>query len=340
MLRTKITELGKLTLLDDGGLVCSVILQVGPRHPPPLDAFARAASLYWASTDPTELSVGDMVVHSEHGVARYMGRKSINHGNGEKEEYLLLEYAHGNRFYVPPNRSYLVQKLRGADCQVSTLRDKGLSSGKWPQSYCAEVLPNAYGWPGIGTFPEFPQEPMPRPGNQAPSSPPFSEALAEWRRACATYLKTLHENESYRQAAQEYFERQSREPQPLLVWWAYRAIVLRVEPTESANAHNRDEHLLSIKQYVLHRERSIEKVRREVEALESCENLEDATREPIPEHVRLFVWRRDKGQCVRCGSKERLEFDHIIPVVAGGSNTERNIQLLCESCNRSKSATV
>jgi|SRR6266851_805264 len=46
MLRTKITELGKLNLLDDGGLVCSVTLQVGPRQPPPLDSSARAASLY------------------------------------------------------------------------------------------------------------------------------------------------------------------------------------------------------------------------------------------------------------------------------------------------------
>ena len=81
-------------------------------------------------------------------------------------------------------------------------------------------------------------------------------------------------------------------------------------------------------------------MRREVEALENCGSLEGAVREPIPEHVRLFVWRRDKGQCVRCGSRERLEFDHIIPVVAGGGSTERNIQLLCESCNRSKSATV
>src|SRR5713101_8557469 len=58
------------------------------------------------------------------------------------------------------------------------------------------------------------------------------------------------------------------------------------------------------------------------------------------EDVRLFVWQRDRGQCVKCGSKQRLEFDHIIPVAAGGSNTERNIQLLCESCNRAKGSTI
>jgi 5-methylcytosine-specific restriction endonuclease McrA len=97
---------------------------------------------------------------------------------------------------------------------------------------------------------------------------------------------------------------------------------------------------LLIKHYVLRRERDYEKVRREVEALENMERLEGIPREPIAEAVRLFVWQRDSGKCVKCGSRERLEFDHIIPVTAGGSNTERNVQLLCESCNRSKGATV
>jgi len=44
--------------------------------------------------------------------------------------------------------------------------------------------------------------------------------------------------------------------------------------------------------------------------------------------------------CVECGSQERLEYDHIIPVSKGGSNTERNIQLLCEKCNRGKAAAI
>jgi len=56
----------------------------------------------------------------------------------------------------------------------------------------------------------------------------------------------------------------------------------------------------------------------------------------IPKTVQREVWRRDEGRCVECGSKERLEYDHIIPFSKGGSNTVRNIQLLCESCNRKK----
>jgi HNH endonuclease len=61
-------------------------------------------------------------------------------------------------------------------------------------------------------------------------------------------------------------------------------------------------------------------------------------RQPIPERVRNEVWRRDQGRCVDCGSRERLEYDHIIPVSKGGSDTARNIELRCESCNRKKGA--
>jgi hypothetical protein len=60
----------------------------------------------------------------------------------------------------------------------------------------------------------------------------------------------------------------------------------------------------------------------------------------IPESVRIEVWRRDDGKCARCGSRENLEFDHIVPISKGGSNTGRNIELLCEKCNRSKHASV
>lgn len=60
----------------------------------------------------------------------------------------------------------------------------------------------------------------------------------------------------------------------------------------------------------------------------------------ISREVKMAVWQRDRGQCAGCGSKEMLEYDHIIPFSKGGSNTERNIQLLCEKCNRIKSANI
>jgi len=63
-------------------------------------------------------------------------------------------------------------------------------------------------------------------------------------------------------------------------------------------------------------------------------------RKNIPSSVKQEVYRRDYGKCVQCGSNINLEYDHIIPVSKGGANTTRNIQLLCESCNRSKSAKI
>ncbi len=63
-------------------------------------------------------------------------------------------------------------------------------------------------------------------------------------------------------------------------------------------------------------------------------------RDVIPSSVRREVWRRDGGRCSKCGSRENLEYDHIIPISKGGSNTARNIELLCEGCNRSKGASI
>ncbi len=57
----------------------------------------------------------------------------------------------------------------------------------------------------------------------------------------------------------------------------------------------------------------------------------------IPTHVKLEVWKRDRGCCVRCGSSKNLHFDHIIPYSLGGSSKDpENIQLLCAKHNLQK----
>ena len=57
----------------------------------------------------------------------------------------------------------------------------------------------------------------------------------------------------------------------------------------------------------------------------------------IPTSVKVAVYARDKGKCVKCGSTKNLHYDHILPFSKGGSSTTPdNIQLLCASCNLSK----
>jgi hypothetical protein len=62
---------------------------------------------------------------------------------------------------------------------------------------------------------------------------------------------------------------------------------------------------------------------------------------PLPSAwMRMHVWRRDHGRCVRCGGHERVWFEYIVPVRAGGSNTEQNIRLMCERCSHDTRASA
>jgi len=57
----------------------------------------------------------------------------------------------------------------------------------------------------------------------------------------------------------------------------------------------------------------------------------------IPTAVKVEVWKRDKGRCVRCGRTDNLHFDHILPYSKGGSSlVAQNVQLLCARHNIAK----
>jgi hypothetical protein len=65
--------------------------------------------------------------------------------------------------------------------------------------------------------------------------------------------------------------------------------------------------------------------------------LSPIPRRIIPTEVKLEVWKRDGGRCIRCGATNELHFDHDLPFSKGGSSiTAQNVQLLCARHNLEK----
>lgn len=51
----------------------------------------------------------------------------------------------------------------------------------------------------------------------------------------------------------------------------------------------------------------------------------------------LVLLRKVLGKtCMRCGSKDRISIDHVVPITKGGTNYPANLQFLCRSCNSGK----
>ncbi len=78
-----------------------------------------------------ELKPGDYVVHMDHGIGVYKGLVRLDIGRGE-QEYLLLEYAHGDKLYVPVQQVNRLSKYIGPTDQPPELHR--LHSGRWAQT--------------------------------------------------------------------------------------------------------------------------------------------------------------------------------------------------------------
>ena len=60
------------------------------------------------------------------------------------------------------------------------------------------------------------------------------------------------------------------------------------------------------------------------------------SRKQIPQSIRDKVLKKYGYECIKCGSKENLEIDHIKAYSNGGDNKECNLQVLCKKCNLRK----
>ncbi|WP_438396567.1 transcription-repair coupling factor [Caballeronia sp. DA-9] len=81
--------------------------------------------------DLSELKIGDPVVHTQHGIGRYMGLVSMDLGEGETE-FLHLQYQNETKLYVPVAQLHVISRYSGADPDTAPLH--ALGSGQWDKA--------------------------------------------------------------------------------------------------------------------------------------------------------------------------------------------------------------
>ena len=79
----------------------------------------------------TELHEGTPVVHEEHGIGRYIGLQTLDIADDETE-FLTLEYAKGDKLYVPVASLHLISRYTGANEDTAPLH--ALGSGQWEKA--------------------------------------------------------------------------------------------------------------------------------------------------------------------------------------------------------------
>ena len=78
-----------------------------------------------------ELSIGAPVVHEEHGVGRFLGLQTLD-VSGQRTEFLTLEYARGDKLYVPVSSLNLISRYTGASPEAAPLHRLG--SDQWEKA--------------------------------------------------------------------------------------------------------------------------------------------------------------------------------------------------------------
>ncbi|MDP2430635.1 MAG: transcription-repair coupling factor [Pseudomonadota bacterium] len=91
----------------------------------------RASTAEGLLKDLSELKIGDPVVHGQHGIGRYLGLSGMDMGDGT-EEFLALEFAGGDKLYVPVAHLHLISRYLGGDPDTAPLHRLG--SGQWEKA--------------------------------------------------------------------------------------------------------------------------------------------------------------------------------------------------------------
>lgn len=111
----------------------------------------KLRSTYHTSPAETyDLLAGEMVVHLNNGIGRFLGMENRPNHLGIPSEFLTIEYAENAKLYVPLNQAHLITKYVGSNEEIPRL--SALGNQRWKKTreqterailgYASELLKN------------------------------------------------------------------------------------------------------------------------------------------------------------------------------------------------------
>lgn len=83
-------------------------------------------------SQPFELASGELVVHFNHGIGKYLGIEKRPNHEGVMTEFFLIEYAENGKLFVPVNQAHLITKYIGSHEESPKLHTIG--SNRWTKA--------------------------------------------------------------------------------------------------------------------------------------------------------------------------------------------------------------
>lgn len=108
----------------------------------------QRSTYHTAPVETYDLAPGEMVVHLNNGIGKFLGiEKQPNH-TGNVSEFFVIEYAEKAKLFVPMNQAYMITKYIGSSEEIPKLHTLG--SNRWKKaketterailSYAADLL--------------------------------------------------------------------------------------------------------------------------------------------------------------------------------------------------------
>lgn len=100
----------------------------------------QRSTYHTTPADTYDLSPGEMVVHYNHGIGRFLGLEKVAGHDGLVNEFFLVEYAENSKLYVPLNQAHLLTKYIGASEEVPSMHTIGASRWKKTREHAERAI--------------------------------------------------------------------------------------------------------------------------------------------------------------------------------------------------------